>query len=84
MTTEEQTTFKTFNVSETDAEIIYKVLDQFHPMYLNAILWNVKKRIKDINVNHYLFLGYLLGSISATLSMQEQITNNLQPCQRQN
>lgn len=82
MTTE--TTYKTFNVSESDAEQIYRVLDQFHPMHTNAILWNVKKRIKNINVNHYLFVGYLLGSISATLSMQEEITNNLQLCLRQN
>lgn len=82
--TQTTTDYKTFNISEDDAEIIYRVFDQFDTMYMSAIMWNIQKRIKNINVNHYLFVGYLLGSISATLSMREEISNNLQLCQRQN
>ncbi len=73
-----------FGITQKDAEKITAIIDNTGLHNLNIIYFHASKSIKNITVNHALFIGYLIGQIQATEKTLETISNNLQPCQRQN
>lgn len=83
METVEATATK-LGISKADYLTVLKVVSNSDTPTFNGILWVLQKRLKNMNANHYLLIGYVMGSILTTSTMWETISNNLQPCQRQN
>lgn len=79
-----QTTIVKFGLSNSDRKTIQNIINRCPDSQKHQLALFIKKAIENINVNHYIYMGYIIGQIVATEKTLQKIQTNYQPCQRQN
>lgn len=72
------------NISEDDARFIEALVCLDRDADVLDIVIRLKRAIKDICIDHYVYIGFAIGQNLAARSLQDEKSNILRSCQKLN